>query len=148
MQGMPNVPGYDNYDNYGIPDFPSESSEEESADPVDLPDIEVIPNKGGIVINPRPNTEELNAKEVYEKVAKSTVAVTASRTGTFDEETSSTGTGIIATSDGYIITNSHVVGDSKSTYVKITTFDEKEYDAIVVGVDRTTDLAVLKTNDY
>lgn len=38
--------------------------------------------------------------------------------------------------------------NSKSTTVKITTFDEQEYDAVVVGVDRTTDLAILKTNDH
>ena len=71
--------------------------------------------------------------------------VTVSRTG---EETDSSGTGIIATSDGYIITNAHVVLNTKSVLVTVTTYDGQQYDAVVVGMDRTTDLAIIKTNDY
>ena len=73
------------------------------------------------------------------------MAITASRTG---ETTDSSGTGIIATSDGYIITNAHVVLNTKSVLVTVTTYDGQQYDAVVVGMDRTTDLAIIKTNDY
>jgi serine protease Do len=52
------------------------------------------------------------------------------------------GSGFIITSDGYILTNKHVV-DGQAT-VKVTTFDEKEYDAKVVSTDPLNDLAVLK----
>ena len=55
-----------------------------------------------------------------------------------------TGTGIIATEDGYIITNSHVILDSKSVPVQVKTNDGTFHDAVVVGYDKTTDLAVLK----
>lgn len=129
----------------GLPDFTEEPVEQPE---FEQPDIEVIPNESGIAIQSHQGGEELEASEVYSKVAPSTVTVIASYDGLFDENNVSTGTGIIATSDGYIITNSHVVGDSKSMAVRISTYDENEYDAIVVGVDRTTDLAVLKTNDY
>ena len=117
----------------------------DEADPV--PDVDVTPNTEGITIHKQPEGEELSAQEVYQKVVKSTVtvAVTYSQNG---RESHSTGTGIIATSDGYIITNSHVVMNSKSSVVEITAYDGQQYEAVVVGVDRTTDLAILKTNDY
>lgn len=54
------------------------------------------------------------------------------------------GSGVILKSNGYIITNNHVVdGASKIT---VTTTDEQEYDAKVVGADSDTDVAVLKIN--
>lgn len=111
------------------------------------PDVDVTPNSEGITIEGLPSGDPLTAQEVYNKVVKSTVTVAASREQNGQVSTG-TGTGIIATSDGYIITNSHVVMNSKSTSVRITTYDGQDYDAVVVGVDRSTDLAVLKTNDH
>lgn len=112
------------------------------------PNIDVPENPAGIQLDARPTGQELSAEDVYEKVAVSTVTVAASMTDLTGEVQESTGTGIIATADGYIITNAHVVFNSKSSAVKISTLDEAEYDAIVIGVDRSTDLAVLKTNDH
>lgn len=123
--------------------IPPDSSED---DP-NRPQIDLTPNQAGITIEKKPEGEELSAQGVYEKVARSTVTVSSSLTRNGQEATS-TGTGIIATSDGYIITNSHVVFNSKSTAVKVITLDGEEYEAVVVGVDRTTDLAVIKTNDH
>lgn len=122
----------------------------EPEEPKEKPNIQVAPNNQGIVIHSKPKTEPLSAAEVYEKVVQSTVTVEATLYLDEYQQNSepNTGTGIIATSDGYIITNSHVVMNSKSADVKIITHDGKEYDALVVGVDKTTDLAVLKTNDH
>lgn len=53
-----------------------------------------------------------------------------------------TGSGIIISTDGYIITNNHVIQGADSITVKATT--GKSYTAKVVGADETTDLAVLK----
>ncbi len=127
------------------PDFDDSVTPPDADDP--LPEVDVTPNNEGIQISEIPQGDELSAQEVYEKVVKSTVTVAATLERSGQEE-NSTGTGIIATSDGYIITNAHVVLNSKSTRVKVTTCDGEEYDAIVVGIDRTTDLAVLKTNDH
>ncbi|MFD8049682.1 S1C family serine protease [Streptomyces chartreusis] len=55
---------------------------------------------------------------------------------------SSTGSGVIITGDGEIITNNHVV--SGATQVKVTTSDGKTYTADVVGTDSSKDLALIK----
>lgn len=61
--------------------------------------------------------------------------------GTIDAPKSS-GTGFIVTSDGLIATNKHVINGGES-YV-ITTNDGKTFDGKVVGIDPTTDLALIK----
>ena len=55
---------------------------------------------------------------------------------------SGTGSGIISSKDGYIITNAHVLTDGKS--FKVIMSDESEYAAKVIGKDNKTDLAVIK----
>jgi len=52
------------------------------------------------------------------------------------------GSGFVISSDGYILTNNHVIDDA--TQIKIKLSDGKEYDAKVVGRDPKTDLALLK----
>ena len=52
---------------------------------------------------------------------------------------------VVATKSGYIITNAHVVEYSKDYNVSVILHeDETEYDAVVVGYDKTSDLAILK----
>ena len=53
-----------------------------------------------------------------------------------------TGSGVIVSPDGYIITNYHVIENNSS--IEITTNNNKTYDAKVVGTDPDTDIAVLK----
>ena len=55
-----------------------------------------------------------------------------------------TGSGVIISPDGYIITNHHVIDNSSE--VIVTTNDNKEYEAVIVGSDEVTDVAVLKIN--
>ena len=55
-----------------------------------------------------------------------------------------TGSGVIISPDGYIITNHHVIDNSSE--VIVTTNDNKEYEAVLVGSDEVTDVAVLKIN--
>ena len=54
------------------------------------------------------------------------------------------GSGVIISSDGYIITNNHVVGGVDS--ITVTTYDGKEYPATLVGTDSKTDIAVIKVD--
>ncbi|MGM9689175.1 MAG: Do family serine endopeptidase [Alloprevotella sp.] len=52
------------------------------------------------------------------------------------------GSGVILTADGYIVTNNHVVQDADELTVKLN--DNREYKARIIGLDKTTDLALIK----
>ncbi|MCS6917925.1 MAG: Do family serine endopeptidase [Chitinophagales bacterium] len=54
----------------------------------------------------------------------------------------SSGSGVIITSDGYIVTNNHVV--EKGDRIEVVLFNKKQYEATLVGSDPSTDLAVIK----
>lgn len=79
----------------------------------------------------------LAGEEIYKKVSPSIVSVistTASGVGS--------GSGVIMSSDGYIITNQHVVVDADQVTVQLS--DGTQLQAEVVGMDEQSDLAVLK----
>jgi serine protease Do len=52
------------------------------------------------------------------------------------------GSGFIVSSDGYVLTNSHVVDDASEVTVKLT--DRREFMAKVIGVDKRSDVALIK----
>jgi serine protease Do len=54
------------------------------------------------------------------------------------------GSGFIVSSDGYILTNTHVVANSEEVTVRLT--DRREFPAKVIGADERTDVAVIKIN--
>ena len=62
-----------------------------------------------------------------------------------DRTTIGTGSGVIVSSDGYIITNNHVI--ENATQIEVTTNDNKSFDAELIGTDQNSDIAVLKIND-
>ncbi|MDR3086485.1 MAG: DegQ family serine endoprotease [Azoarcus sp.] len=53
------------------------------------------------------------------------------------------GSGFIVSSDGYVLTNAHVVGDDNAE-VTVKLSDKREFKAKVIGIDRRTDVAVIK----
>ena len=59
-----------------------------------------------------------------------------------DRKEGSLGSGVIINSEGYILTNNHVV--DKASEVKVMLLDKREYTAKIVGTDPQTDVAVLK----
>lgn len=90
----------------------------------------------------------MTVQEITEAAQKSIVeirteAVTAD-TWMQEYVTEGAGSGVIIKSDGYIITNNHVI--SGATKIYVTTKDGKEYTAKLVGADADTDIAVLKVN--
>ena len=90
---------------------------------------------------------ELTTVEISKKVGPAVVGVTStikSYTGIFGSSAYSegTGSGIIISDDGYIVTNNHVIDGASSISVTINT--GSEYEAEVIGSDPKTDLAVLK----
>jgi len=56
-----------------------------------------------------------------------------------------TGSGLIITEDGYIMTNNHVIQNASK--IKVTTKDEKEYNAKLIGKDKYSDLAIIKIDE-
>jgi serine protease Do len=62
--------------------------------------------------------------------------------GQGDQSSASLGSGFIISSDGYILTNAHVVDGANVVTVKLT--DKREYRAKVIGADKQSDVAVLK----
>ena len=60
-----------------------------------------------------------------------------------EQRMQSLGSGVIVSSDGYVLTNNHVVGDARAE-VSVILADKRELPAKVIGTDETTDLAVLK----
>lgn len=62
--------------------------------------------------------------------------------GATPKPSESTGSGVIISTKGYIVTNNHVV--KKATEVEVTLFDKRKFKAKVIGTDPSTDLAVLK----
>ena len=96
-------------------------------------------------------TGELSLNEIAEKVIPSVVCIQNYQKtnqgyyfGAADEteEDAGEGSGIIATEDGYIITNAHVVDGADS--LKVVLYDGSTYEATLVGSDNVTDLAVIK----
>lgn len=88
---------------------------------------------------------KLTAAQVYQNNVNSTVGITTEiTTNYFGYKTTAaaSGSGFIITEDGYIVTNYHVIEGANS--VKVTTYDNTQYDAEIVGSDESNDIAVLK----
>ena len=76
-------------------------------------------------------------QDIYSRVIDSVVSISSmTSSGT------SSGTGIIMSSDGYVITNHHVI--SGALVISVLTNDNREFEAALVGSDEMSDLAVLK----
>lgn len=84
----------------------------------------------------------LTPQEVFVKASPWVVAITAQSQSRFGVSTS-TGTGIVMQSDGYIITNNHVINGASEITVRLSGGGD-EYSATVVGSEAQTDIAVLK----
>ena len=80
--------------------------------------------------------EGLSLQQIYEQNIPSVVSITAVGT-----RTTATGTGVVLSEKGYLVTNYHVIEGAQSLRVKLT--DERELTAKVVGSDPVSDLAVL-----
>ena len=92
---------------------------------------------------------KMEPAEVYASTVNSVVSINTTATaGTniFGQtvETASAGSGFIISSDGYIVTNYHVV--KGATSVKVTLYSGDTYDATVIGGDSDYDVAIIKIN--
>ncbi|MDX3693516.1 trypsin-like peptidase domain-containing protein [Streptomyces europaeiscabiei] len=87
-----------------------------------------------------PTSEKGTVSGVATAVSPSIVEISAT-----SNAGESTGSGVIITSDGEIITNNHVI--SGASQIKVTTSNGKSYTAEVVGTDSKKDLALIKLRD-
>ena len=123
---------YDGYEDYDDRDW------EREQDYTTPPAIPAADTGSGVTIAlENAAGAELSYEQIYDLCAPSIVSITTgTRTG------ANTGTGIVLTEDGYILTNAHVVAGGQ--YVEVVTFDNRIADAALVGFDAAEDLAVLK----
>ncbi|MBR2579117.1 MAG: trypsin-like peptidase domain-containing protein, partial [Clostridia bacterium] len=91
------------------------------------------------------NTDEYTAESIYEVLAPSVVGVVVyDSKSDIISDPKGEGSGIIINERGYIVTNSHVVGNSKQSNIKIVFHDGEEVAGKVIGYDSKTDIAVIK----
>ena len=84
--------------------------------------VENIPQEGG-----------MSLQDIYQQNILSVVSISTSH---------GTGTGVILSADGYIVTNAHVVEDAPSIAIRLT--DDRDFSAQLIGCDTVSDLAVLR----
>ena len=88
--------------------------------------IDNIPQNGG-----------MSLQDIYTQNIPSVVSITCQ-----SSHSASSGTGVILSADGYIVTNAHVVENSSAISVQLT--DDRIFNARLVGCDDISDLAVLR----
>ena len=84
--------------------------------------VENIPQEGG-----------MSLQDIYQQNIPSVVSISSSM---------GTGTGVILSADGYIVTNAHVGEDAASISIRLT--DDRDFTAQLIGCDTVSDLAVLR----
>ena len=90
-----------------------------------------------------------DASSIASKMSQSVVAITTEEmtTNSFwygSQVSSGAGSGVIISSDGYILTNYHVISGAQK--VKVTLSNKKTYSATIVGYKKAKDIAVIKIN--
>lgn len=101
-------------------------------------------------LNPAPETEikppvegeELTIGQIAEYCSPSVVGIVTQVMSNFTEAGEGSGSGIIMSADGYIVTNAHVVENARSISVLLA--DGTTHEASVVGRDTDSDIAVIK----
>ena len=146
-------------------DASAEVTEESAAESA----IEV--EKVGLIKTEKTDSDEMETEDIVDKLLPSVVGVESKFTVTqennggfyfgFDPfggqqqqqpstySATGTGTGVVITENGYIVTNAHVIYDSEhgageAESVSVILSDEKNYDAEIIGYDTDCDIAVLK----
>jgi len=96
-------------------------------------------------------TMTLDFREAAKKILPSVVSIDAVGVQEdlfgFQRTVAEQGSGVIINSEGYVITNAHVVADvARGTQITIQTSDNRSFPAKIIGVDVRSDLAVIKTD--
>lgn len=114
------------------------------------------PNSSNVYDGSRPSTvidvneidtsKAMTPAEVYAKNVNATVGISTSIVSTnfwgYQSTASAAGSGFVYSEDGYIVTNYHVI--QKASTIQVSFYDGTSLPAMIVGVDESNDLAVLK----
>ena len=102
-------------------------------------DVAICIQSSPASVENKPQGDGLSLQEIYESNIPSVVSIFChTKTG------NSTGTGVILSKNGYIVTNAHVLENAQSVTVQLT--DNRTFQASLVGSDEISDLAVLFIN--
>lgn len=122
---------------------PLPSAEPSLPEASDYPDATSPKGGDALELSPAPEGNEnipqyqgLSLQEIYEGAIDSVVSITCTL-----QNGNASGTGVVLTESGYIVTNSHVIEDATAISVLLT--DGRTLAARVVGADAVSDLAVL-----
>lgn len=122
-----------------LPDF-TELAEKQGAAVVNVSVTQVV-HGNGIGVMPFPNMPDDEALgELFRRFG--IPAPGGSGAPQQEYKSQSLGSGFIISSDGYILTNAHVINEADEVVVKL--FDKREFKAKIIGVDKRTDVALIK----
>lgn len=90
--------------------------------------------------------KELDPTKLYDRACRQTVYLYLNYKDLDDKDHSVSGTGIIVSNDGYILTNAHVVNDAKAYNMpmQVELYDGRTFEGAIVGADSETDVALIK----
>ena len=121
------------------PTFPAPGGGTAEASPAPETTVERAPTGDGttLAISPLPAGEAHSLQQIYRENIASIVSIRG-----YQADGMSLGTGVVLSEDGYLITNAHVIAGSSR--VEAVLQDERVFNALLVGRDTPSDLAVLK----
>ena len=105
--------------------------------------VERAPLGSGLTmtLSAQPQSESHTLQTIYQENIQSIVSIWGDAGDSY-----SYGTGVVLSADGYIITNAHVIEGCSS--VEVVLQDDRSFDALLVGMDVPTDLAVLQIDAW
>lgn len=128
------LPSWDRFPSIGE-DWDLERQERGSTEPPSIPRADT---GAGVTVSLLPaQGEALDYAQIYERTSPCVVSIDSATNQGY-----SSGTGVVLTQDGYLLTNAHVVAGAKSVQVMLS--DYQILPASLVGFDAVEDLAVLK----
>lgn len=122
-----------------LPDF-TELAEKQGPAVVNISITSVVHGAGTIGFPGMPNDEAL--QEFLRRFGIPGMPGAPGQEGGQDYKSQSLGSGFIISSDGFILTNAHVVSEADEVLVKL--YDKREFKAKIIGADKRTDVALIK----
>jgi len=123
-----------------LPDF-TELAEKHGAEVVNISVTQSVRNSAGMMpFSGMPDDEQM--QEFFKRFGIPSMPPGQNGAPVPEYKSQSLGSGFILSSDGYILTNAHVVSEADEVIVKLS--DKREFKAKIIGADKRTDVALVK----